>query len=61
MEQPLKPKETQCSSNKFTKARGQRTFAVVLEAGEELMDCLKRFVASEKMGAVVFPRAGLFR
>jgi hypothetical protein len=30
---------------------GQRTYAVVLETGEEVMQCLKRFVAAERIGA----------
>ena len=51
MEQPLKSKETQCKSNKFTKTRASSAFAVVPEPGEEVMDCLKRFVASDKIGA----------
>ena len=42
-------------------SEGQRTFAVVLEPGEEVMDCLKRFVASEKIGAAQITAIGAFR
>lgn len=30
---------------------GQRTYAVVLETGDEAMDCLQRFVTAERIGA----------
>jgi hypothetical protein len=45
----------------INQSEGQRTFAVVLETGEEVMDCLKRFVASEKMGAAQITAIGGFR
>lgn len=40
---------------------GQRTYAVVLETGEEVMDCLKRFVAAEKIGAAQLTAIGALR
>lgn len=39
-------------------SQGQRTYAVVLETGEEVMDCLKRFVAAEKIGAAQLTAIG---
>ena len=37
---------------------GQRTYAVVLETGEEVMDCLKRFVAAERVSAAQLTAIG---
>ena len=37
---------------------GQRTYVVVLETGEEVADCLKRFVAAEQIGAAQFTAIG---
>jgi uncharacterized protein len=42
-------------------AGGQRTYAVVLETGEEVMKCLERFVDSEKIGAAQLTAIGAFR
>ena len=39
---------------------GQRTYAVILETGEEVMDCLKRFVAAEKVRAAQLTAIGAF-
>ena len=39
---------------------GQRTYAVVLETGEEAMGCLNRFVAQEKIHAAQFTAIGAF-
>ncbi|HLH94863.1 MAG TPA: PPC domain-containing DNA-binding protein [Xanthobacteraceae bacterium] len=39
---------------------GQRTYAVVLETGEEVMDCLGRFVAEERIFAAQFTAIGAF-
>jgi len=39
---------------------GQRTYAVVLETGEEVMDCLTRFVAAEHIGAAQLTAIGAF-
>ncbi|RCS22201.1 DUF296 domain-containing protein [Phyllobacterium salinisoli] len=39
---------------------GQRTFAVVLETGDELMACLKNFAKSEKLSAAQFSAIGAF-
>lgn len=39
-------------------ATGQRTYAVVLETGEEVMDCLSRFVAAERIGAAQITAIG---
>jgi uncharacterized protein len=37
---------------------GQRTYAVVLETGEEAMDCLQRFVAAERLGSAQLTAIG---
>ena len=37
---------------------GQRTYAVVLETGEEIMSCLNRFIAAEKIGAAQLTAIG---
>ncbi len=37
---------------------GQRTFAVILETGDEVMDCLQRFVASEGVTAAQLTAIG---
>jgi uncharacterized protein len=39
-------------------SNGQRTYAVVLETGDEVMDCLKRFVTGEKLHAAQFTAIG---
>jgi predicted DNA-binding protein with PD1-like motif len=39
---------------------GQRTYAVVLETGEEVMDCLQRFVAAERIFAAQLTAIGAF-
>jgi predicted DNA-binding protein with PD1-like motif len=44
-----------------TKTRASALFAVVPESGEEVMDCLKRFVASEKIGGPRITAIGAFR
>jgi uncharacterized protein len=41
-------------------AGGQRTFAVVLETGEEAMGCLKAFAEREKLSAAQFSAIGAF-
>jgi uncharacterized protein len=39
---------------------GQRTFAVVLETGEEVMTCLQRIAVSERMSAAQITGIGAF-
>jgi len=39
---------------------GQRTFAVVLETGDELMACLKDFARRERLSAAQFSAIGAF-
>lgn len=39
---------------------GQRTYAVILDTGEEVMACLKRFVAAEKVRAAQLTAIGAF-
>ncbi len=39
---------------------GQRTFAVVLETGDEAMDCLQRFAAQERIAAAQITAIGAF-
>jgi predicted DNA-binding protein with PD1-like motif len=39
---------------------GQRTFVVVLETGEEVMGCLQRFVAAERIHAAQLTAIGAF-
>jgi predicted DNA-binding protein with PD1-like motif len=41
-------------------AGGQRTYAVVLETGEEVMDCLKRFITGERIFAAQLTGIGAF-
>jgi predicted DNA-binding protein with PD1-like motif len=43
------------------KAGGQRTYAVVLETGDEVMQCLGQFVAAENVGAAQFTAIGALR
>lgn len=38
---------------------GQRIYAVVLETGEEVMDCLQRFVTAERIFAAQLTAIGL--
>jgi hypothetical protein len=40
---------------------GQRTYAVVLETGDEVMQCLGRFVAAEKVHAAQLTAIGALR
>lgn len=37
---------------------GQRTFAVVLETGDEIMDCLEQFAEEQKLSAAQFSAIG---
>jgi predicted DNA-binding protein with PD1-like motif len=39
---------------------GQRTYAVVLETGDEVMDCLQRFVGTEQIFAAQITGIGAF-
>lgn len=39
-------------------SEGQRTYAVVLETGEEVMACLQRFVTAERVGAAQLTAIG---
>ena len=39
---------------------GQRTYAVVLETGEEVLECLRRFVAAERIFAAQITAIGAF-
>jgi uncharacterized protein len=39
---------------------GQRTYAVVLETGEEVMSCLQRFAAAEQIFAAQVTAIGAF-
>lgn len=41
-------------------AGGQRTYALVFESGEEVMDALKRFVTAEKIFAAQLTAIGAF-
>ena len=43
------------------KADGQRTYAVVLETGDEVMQCLGQFVAAENVSAAQFTAIGALR
>ena len=40
---------------------GQRTYAVVLKTGDEVMECLKRFVADERIFAAQLTAIGALR
>jgi uncharacterized protein len=40
------------------RSEGQRTYAVVLQTGNEVMSCLQRFVASERIGAAQLTAIG---
>ena len=42
-------------------ANGQRTYAVVLETGEEVMDCLTRFIAAERIHTAQLTAIGALR
>ncbi len=42
-------------------SRGQRTYAVVLETGEEVMECLERFAATEMVTAAQVTAIGALR
>lgn len=41
-------------------SNGQRTYAVVLETGDEVMSSLQRFIAAEKIGAAQLTAIGAF-
>jgi hypothetical protein len=43
------------------RADGQRTYAVVLETGEEVMQCLGKFVAAETVAVAHLTAIGAFR
>ena len=42
-------------------ADGQRTYAIILAAGDEVMECLKQFSAQEKLSAAQITAIGAFR
>jgi predicted DNA-binding protein with PD1-like motif len=41
-------------------AHGQRTYAVVLDTGDEIQDCLARFAAAERLSAAQVTAIGAF-
>jgi len=43
------------------RSEGQRTYAVVLATGDEVMQCLGRFVAAEKVSGAQLTGIGAFR
>ena len=45
----------------LNQAQGQRTYAVILETGDEVMQCLGRFVATEKVSAAQLTAIGALR
>jgi uncharacterized protein len=45
----------------INQAGHQRTFVIVLDSGDEVMACLKRFVEQEKVDAAQFIAIGAFR
>jgi len=45
-------------SKQLHDADGQRTFALILETGEEVMDCLQRFAVSESVTAAQLTAIG---
>src|ERR1700722_11951913 len=48
-------------SRQINRAGQQRTFVVVLNSGDEVTTCLKRFVEQEKIEAAQFSAIGAFR
>ena len=42
-------------------AEGQRTFAIVLDSGDEAMACLKQFAVEQQLTAASFKAIGAFR
>jgi hypothetical protein len=48
-------------SRQINRAGQQRTFVVVLNSGDEVTACLKRFVEQEKIEAAQFSAIGAFR
>jgi predicted DNA-binding protein with PD1-like motif len=47
-------------SKRLHDSHGQRTFAVVLETGDEVMNCLARFAAEENVSAAQLTGIGAF-
>ena len=45
---------------KLHESSGQRTFAVVLETGDEVLDCLNRFVKAERISTAGMTAIGAF-
>jgi predicted DNA-binding protein with PD1-like motif len=43
---------------RLNESGGQRTYAVVLETGEEIMSCLKQFIEHERIGAAQLTAIG---
>ena len=50
--------ETAIQQERIHEAGGQRTYAVVLETGDEVMECLKRFVGAEHIGTAQLTAIG---
>lgn len=42
-------------------AKGQRTFAIVLDSGDEVMACLKQFATEQELTAASFKAIGAFQ
>ena len=47
-------------SERIQTGAGQDTFVIILEAGDETMDCLRRFAAEEGIDAASFKAIGAF-
>lgn len=47
-------------TRRMSELAGQATWVVVLETGDEAMDCLKRFAAEERLDSASFTAIGAF-
>jgi predicted DNA-binding protein with PD1-like motif len=57
---PLDGEENDMQSKLLNDSNGQRTFAVILETGDEVQDCMKTFIKAESIRAAQLTAIGAF-
>ncbi len=57
---PLDGEENDMQSKLLNDSNGQRTFAVILETGDEVQDCMKTFIEAEGIRAAQLTAIGAF-
>lgn len=56
----LNKRESKMQHKLLHQANGQRTYALILDAGDEVMDCLRRFINDEGVRAAQLTAIGAF-